>query len=138
MDINAQMAIASLLAIAANRDGSVDSNETVAMVEVLRRRFGLTSLVALDLVTRALDDAAVSVSPTPVFEQLNDRLKAAEKQDVILMLLDVIAADGEKDKQELSLIYETAGALSISDAMLAKVFKRYFKARRKHTPQARE
>ena len=46
VDLNAQIAVASLMVVAANSDGSIDSKETVKMVEALCSRFSMTSTVA--------------------------------------------------------------------------------------------
>jgi len=130
-DINAQMAIASLLAVAANSDGSIDIVETQKMTNMLRRRFDLTSGVALDLVTRAIDDLSAGDASSRLFDELNERLTLKQKDDLLLMVLEVIAADGEKEAREMALLDQTVVALNISDRQLAKIYDRYFEARRK-------
>ena len=130
-DINAQIAVASLLAVAANSDGSIDSAETEKMVGVLRKRFELTSTVALDLVTRAIDELSAGDASRRLFEELNQRLTLKQKDDLLLMVLEVIAADGEKEAREMALLDQTVTALKISDRQLSNIYNRYFEARRK-------
>jgi len=131
VDINAQIAVASLLAVAANSDGSIDSNETVKMVEAMCTRFSLTPTVACDLITRAIDDQLVGNESSKLFEELNERLSTKQKEELILMLLEVIAADGEKESAEMTLLNQTVAALDISDSRLSKIYDRYFENRRK-------
>jgi len=129
-DINAQIAIASLLAVAANSDGSIDNAETEKMVGVLRKRFELTSTVALDLVTRAIDELSTRDASRQLFDELNERLTLKQKDDLLLMVLQVIAADGEKEAREMALFDQTATALNISDRQLSNIYDRYFEARK--------
>ena len=128
--INAQIAVASLLAVAASSDGSIDGKETVKMVEALCGRFSITSTVALDFVTTAIDDQLIQRDPSQLFDELNQRLTLKQKEELILMLLEVIAADGEKDAGEMAVLDRTVSALNISDNRLAKIYQRYFESRR--------
>lgn len=131
VDINAQIAVASLLVVAASSDGSIDSKETVKMVEAMCARFSLTSAVALDLVSRAIDDQLAHNGSSYLYNELNERLSTRQKEELILMLLEVIAADGEKDVAEISVLNNAVAALKISDSRLAKIYDRYFENRRK-------
>lgn len=130
VDINAQIAVASLLVVAANSDDSIDSRETVKMVEALCRRFALTSTVALDLVTRAIHEQALQSDSSKLFDDLNLRLTLKQKEELVLMLLEVIAADGEKEASEMAVLDQTISALKISDNQLAKIYERYFEHRK--------
>ena len=130
VDLNAQIAVASLMVVAANSDGSIDSKETVKMVEALCSRFSMTSTVALDLITRAIDDQLVQNDPSKLFDELNERLQLKQKEELVLMLLEVISADGEKDASELSVLDRTVSALQISEKQLSRIYERYFEGRR--------
>jgi len=130
VDLNAQIAVASLMVVAANSDGSIDSKETVKMVEALCSRFSMTSTVALDLITRAIDDQLVQNDPSKLFDELNQRLQLKQKEELVLMLLEVISADGEKDASELSVLDRTVSALQISEKQLSRIYERYFEGRR--------
>ena len=131
VDINAQIAVASLLAVAANSDGSIDSKETVKMVEAMCTRFSLTPTMARDLITRAIDDQPDRNDSSKLYEVLNERLSIQQKEELILMLLEVIAADGEKEFGEMTLLDQAVAALDISDRRLSKIYDRYFENRRK-------
>ena len=128
-DVNTQYAITSLLAVAANSDGSVDSRETSRMIEVLMQRFDLSAINALDFVTRALDDLAAQQSSAALIHDLNRTLSLRQKEDCIVMLLEVIAADGEKQAREMKLLNQTLEALDIPDKMVAGIFQKYYAGR---------
>ena len=57
-DYEAQILIASLLALVARSDGGILPDENLRIVNLLCKRFGLRSGEALDLVARAADDRA--------------------------------------------------------------------------------
>lgn len=130
VDLNAQIAVASLMVVAANSDGSIDGKETVKMVEALCSRFSMTPTVALDLITRAIDDQLVQSDPSKLFDELNHHLQLKQKEELVLMLLEVISADGEKDASELSVLDRTVSALQISEKQLSRIYQRYFEGRR--------
>jgi uncharacterized tellurite resistance protein B-like protein len=92
VDLNTQMAIAMLLAMAANSDGSIDNAELQAMVAALTRRYQLSSIVALDLLTRAIEDLSSGHADPNLFAELRKKLNTAQKEDCLVMILDVIAA----------------------------------------------
>ena len=130
VDINAQIAVASLLTVAANSDGSIDSLEIEKMVAALCKRFSLTPKVALDLVSRAIDDHTGRDESPRLFDELNQRLTRKQKEELVLMLLEVIAADGEKEARELAVLDRTVSALNISDNQLSTIYTRYFENRK--------
>jgi uncharacterized tellurite resistance protein B-like protein len=130
VDINAQIAVAALLVVVAKSDGSIDSKETIKMVEALCARFSLTSTVALDLVTRAIDDQSMPGGSSGLIDELNAHLTLKQKEELVLMLLEVIAADGEKEASEMVVLDRIVVALNISDSHLARIYKRYFEHRR--------
>jgi len=138
VDINAQIAVAALLVVVANSDGSIDSKEMVKMVEALCRRFSLTSTVALDLVTRAIDDQSMPGDSSGLIDELNQHLTLKQKEELVLMLLEVIAADGEKEASEMAVLDRTVFALNISDRHLARIYQRYFEHRRSAGPTGNE
>ena len=131
VDINAQIAVASLLVVAANSDGSIDGKETVKMVEALCRRYSMTPVVALDLVSRAIESQSLGDESPALFDELNERLTKKQKEELVLMLLEVIAADGEKEASEMAVLDRAVSALRISGNRLDKIYQRYFAARRK-------
>ena len=134
VDINAQIAVASLLVVAAKSDGRIDGAETARIVEALCERFSLTPTVADDLINRALQAQAMQGDAVSLYAELNKRLSSKHKEELILMLLEVIAADGEKEADEMALLDGAVTALKISSDQLGKIYQRYFDARKKNRP----
>jgi uncharacterized tellurite resistance protein B-like protein len=134
VDINAQIAVASLLVAAAKSDGSIDEEETARMAQSLCRRFSITPIVADDLINRAIHAQDTGDDAATLYAELNKRLTSKHKEELILMLLEVIAADGEKKADELTLLDGAVSALKVSSKQLDEIYQRYFDARRKNGP----
>lgn len=126
-DRDAQVAIAALLARVAGGDGSETAEETVAAVTLLKRRFALHGTEALELFSRARD-AYADRATSDVLADLDRRLGMPEKEDLLLMLLDLIAADGSRKPQELDVFAESAEALHVPDKITERAFSAYFAA----------
>jgi uncharacterized tellurite resistance protein B-like protein len=129
-DINARIAVASLLFVTASSDGSVDSQEVTKMVQALCERYSINTMAALDLINQAEGNLTLHGGSLKLLAELNARLSHKQKEDLILMLLDVIAADGEKEATELAMLDRTVVSLGISDKQVAKIYERYFARRR--------
>ena len=134
VDINAQIAIASLLVIAAKSDGRIDGKETAKMAQALCQRFSLTPVVADDLINRAIYAQSAAGDAATLYAELNKRLTSKHKEELVLMLLDVIAADGEKEADEMLLLDGAVSALKISTDQMGEIYQRYFDARKKNGP----
>jgi uncharacterized tellurite resistance protein B-like protein len=91
----------------------------------------MTPVVALDLVSRAIDAQSMGADSPALFDELNERLTKRQKEELILMLLEVIAADGEKEASEMAVLDRAVSALRISGDRLDNIYQRYFDARRK-------
>lgn len=130
IDVRGQIAVAQLLAATAHGDGSLDGAEQVRMVEVLVRHLQLDQLTALDLVTRAQDQYNDPTARKRLYDELNRFLTSAQKRNIVLMMLDVIAADGEKDAQEMHILNEAVNALGIPETRMSEIYAQYFQNRR--------
>ncbi|MDH4046881.1 MAG: TerB family tellurite resistance protein [Gammaproteobacteria bacterium] len=121
-----QKDIAALLAVVASSDGSIATQETERLVTALRRGFGLKAGAALELIVRAIDEVPNDRDNSALLRQLDVTLDKAQKEDLVVMLLDVIAADGVKDAQEIGVFVEATSGLNISDRSLDRAYERYF------------
>ena len=125
-----QYPVASLLAAAASSDGSVSTEETERLVVILRRGFELDAGIALELVVKALHDLAARDGIDEILAELGRNLNAGRKEDLIVMLLEVISADGVKEAEEMDILARTVDALGVPDRNLRRAYTRYFDARR--------
>ncbi len=125
-DYEAQTLIASLLTLVARSDGGISPDEYLRMVELLNNRFGLRSGEALDMVSRAADELASHDKLDEILDSVNEALTRSQKEDLMLMVLSVIAADNQKDAGEMKLLAALIDGLKLSDKFMQKVYERYF------------
>jgi len=125
-DLDAQDLIASLITLVATSDGGISPDETVRMVELLRQRFPLDPGEALSLVTRAADELSEDSHLDEILAEINDKLALPHKEELMLMVLQVISADNEKDAGEMNLLAALIEGLKIPDAIMSDIYDRYF------------
>ena len=124
-----QFDAACLLAIAARSDGSIATQETERLVSALQRGFAMSESVALQLVMRALHDAPDTHGFATLMRNLEPALDKKQKESLIVMLLEVVAADGIKDAREISVLDRAITGLKVSDASMDRVYRSYFAQR---------
>lgn len=125
-DYDERFLVAALLVFVARGDGAISEKETEKMLALVGEHFDLPSGACLALLTRAIE--ALSDDP-----QLPDRLRelasmlgATAKEDVAVMLLNVVAADGRKDAAEMDLLQQAGEIMGITSEGMHRAFDRYF------------
>jgi uncharacterized tellurite resistance protein B-like protein len=78
-DSEAQILIASLLALVAKSDGGISPDENMRIVNLLCKRFGLSPGEALDLVARAADELPSHGQLDEVVDSVNEVLSRSQK-----------------------------------------------------------
>ena len=131
-DPNGQTLIASLMALVAKSDGGVSPDEITRMVELLRDRFGLQPGEALNMITRATDEVADTINLDELLRSVNDDLALQHKEELLLMLLHVIAADDQKDVAEMKFLSAVVEGLKVPEKVMANVYARYFDERKRN------
>ncbi len=132
-DPNGQTLIASLMALVAKSDGGVSPDEMTRMVELLRDRFGLQPGEALNMITRATDEVADTINLDELLRSVNDDLALQHKEELLLILLHVIAADDQKDVAEMKFLSAVVEGLKVPEKIMANVYARYFDERKRTT-----
>lgn len=125
-DYETQILIASLLALVARSDGGISSDENLRMVNLLCKRFGLRPDEASDLVSRAVDELPNSDHLDEVVDSVNEALTRSQKEELIFMVLCVIAADDQKDAAEMKLLAKLVDELQLPDQFMQKIYERDF------------
>jgi uncharacterized tellurite resistance protein B-like protein len=125
-DYEAQILIASLLALVARSDGGISPDENLRIVNLLCKRFGLRSGEALDLVARAADELPSHDQLDEVVDSVNEVLTRTQKEDLMFMVLCVIAADNQKDAGEMKLLTKLVDGLQLPDQFIKKIYERNF------------
>lgn len=81
---------------------------------------------ALPLVVRALHDAPDTQGFSTLLRNLELALDKRQKESLIVMLLEVVAADGVKDAREISVLDKAIAGLKVSDASMDRAYRSYF------------
>ena len=125
-DSDAQLLIASLLALVATSDGGISHDENMRMVNLLSKRFGLSGGEASDLVARAVENHPSHDQLDEVVASVNEELTRSQKEDLMFMVLCVIAADNQKDAGEMELLHKLVDTFRLPDATMQKMYEGNF------------
>ncbi len=127
---DAQFLVAALCIFVAKSDGNISESETEKMLELVGGHFHLESSESLGLLTRAMADLADNPDLTSLLRQLSTILTPQEKEDVAVMLLKVVAADGRKEAEEMEALSTAAEIVDIPPDLVHNAFDRYFADKR--------
>ena len=122
-----QYLVAALLVFVAKGDGNISGPETQRMLSLLEEHFNLQSSATLALLQRAMADIADNPDMRSLLSQLGTLLSPADKEDIILMLLKVVAADGRRDAEEMESLSVAAEIIEIPEEAMHRAYERYFK-----------
>jgi len=118
--------VAALLVSIAKSDGRISEGETAKMLQLVGSHFQLKSSESLELLTRAMANLAENPDLTSLLKELSSVLTSADKEDVAVMLLKVVAADGRQDAEEMDTLSQAAEIIDISSESMHRAFDRYF------------
>lgn len=104
------------------------------MVQLLSSRFGLSSVDALALVHDLPERVQTEADVKRLISALKQDLSPRGRQELMAMVLEIIAVDHEKEAGEMTLLSRLIDALEISDDSMSEVYRCYFEARR--TPRS--
>jgi uncharacterized tellurite resistance protein B-like protein len=125
-DLEAQTLFASIMVISAKSDGGISPEENLRMVQLLRGKFGVQPGEALELVTRLADSVTGNAETDSLIDTVNREFSLSAKEELMLMVVSVIAADEEKDAQEMKLLMSLVDELNVPGKVMEKVYARYF------------
>lgn len=128
-DRSFQYAVATLLALVAQSDGSVSTEEVERIVVILRKKFQIEAGTALELMTSAFHDLPEQHGTKEIFAELNQLLSLEQKEDLAVEMLEVIAADGQKEAGEMQLLALAVFNLGIPNKSMNRAYERYFRTR---------
>ena len=118
--------VAALLLSVAKSDGHISEIETEKMLQLVGDHFRLRSSESLELLTSAMTKIAENPDLTSILKDLSSMLTSSDKEDVAVMLLKVVAADGRKDAKEMDTLSQAAEIIEISPESMHKAYDRYF------------
>jgi len=123
---DARYLVAALLVFVAKGDGHISGQESAEMVELINGYFGISSAESLSLLTNAMEDAAENPDFEGLLKDISKLLSVAEKEEVALMMLKVVAADGRKHAEEMEKLRLAAEIIDIPPDTLHRAYDRYF------------
>ena len=123
---DSQFLVAALLVFVAKGDGNISEDEVKKMLQLVSEHFHLESGESLALLNRAMGDLADNPDLVGLFKELSNVLSPTEKEDIAIMLLKVIAADGIRDVDEMEMMNVAAEIIDISAETRHSAFDRYF------------
>ena len=118
--------VAALLVSVAKSDGNISQYETGKMLQLVGEHFHLKSSESLELLNRAMTNFAEDPDLTTLLGELGSGLTTEDKEDIAVMLLKVVAADGRRDAEEMDTLSQAAEVIDISRDSMHRAFDRYF------------
>lgn len=118
--------VAALLIFVARGSGSIKPEESARMIDLIEEHFHMQGSESLELLTRAMSEMAEKPELGQVLTDLSPTLSDTDKEDIALMALKVIAADGRREVAEMEKFSQAVEAIGISPEIVHKAFDRYF------------
>ncbi len=123
---DSQFLVAALLVFVAKGNGNISEDEVKKMLQLVSEHFHLESGESLALLNRAMGDLADNPDLVGLLKELSKVLSPTEKEDIAVMLLKVIAADGIRNVDEMEMMNVAAEIIDISAETRHSAFDRYF------------
>jgi len=121
-----QFAVAALLVFVARGSGRIEPEESGKMIELIEGHFHLQGAESLELITKAMSEMADKPTLVNLLSDLGPTLSDGDKEDIALMGLKVVAADGRRNVAEMEQFNRAMEAIGISPEIVHKAFDRYF------------
>ena len=118
--------VASLLVLVARGDGHVSQSEIDTMIELVARHFKLTNAQALGHIRTAMQEDACDIELPKILRDRAGRLSTQEKQEILIMLLEVARADGVQDAEETRAINISAHLIDLPASKMLEAYRNYF------------
>ena len=118
--------VAALLVYIARGSGRIEPEESAKMIDLIEEHFNLESPESLELLRRAIREMAENPDLGQALIDLAPTLTEGDKEEIALMALKVIAADGRRHIGEMEKFNEAVEAIGISPDIVHRAFDRYF------------
>lgn len=123
---DSQFLVAALLIFIARGSGTIEPEETEKMLDLIQEHFQLAGSESLELLTRAMSELAEKPELGELLAELGKSLSDADKEDIAVMALKVIAADGRREVAEMEKFNQAVEAVGVSSETVHRAFDRYF------------
>lgn len=123
---DSQFLVAALLVFVARGSGRIEPEESAKMIQLIEDHFHLQGAESLELITRAMSELTDKPTLTTLLADLGATLSDGDKEDIALMGLKVVAADGRRKVSEMEQFNKAMEALGIPAEIVHRAFDRYF------------
>ena len=128
-EFDAEFLVAVLLVSISSSDGEISPIEIEKMMQLVGDHFKLTTSESLEILTSAVEDLAANPDLTDILKELGSKLTSSEKEDVAVMMVEVVAADSREDDREMGALAAAAEIIGISPDLLKEARQRFFAER---------
>lgn len=118
--------VAALLIYVAKGSGTIEPEESAKMIDLIEGYFQLQGAESLELLTRAMSELAEKPELAESMAELGQSLTDGDKEDIAVMALKVVAADGRREVGEMEQFNKAVAAIGISPEIVHRAFDRYF------------
>ncbi len=118
--------VAALLIFIARGSGTIEPEESTKMIALIEEYFQMQGAESLELLTRAMSEMAENDELGQALIDLAPTLTEDDKEDIALMALKVVAADGRREVAEMEKFNQAVEAIGISPEIVHRAFDRYF------------
>jgi len=123
---DSQFLVASLLVFVARGSGQIEPEESAKMIELIEEHFHLQGAESLELLTTVIAELSDKPALGGLLTGLGPTLSDADKEDIALMGLKVVAADGHRHFDEMEQFNNVMASVGISPEIVHRAFDRYF------------
>ena len=123
---DSQFLVAALLIFIARGSGTIEPEETAKMLDLIQEHFQLAGSESLELLTRVMSELAEKPELCELLAELGKTLSEKDKEDIAVMALKVIAADGRREFAEMEKFNQAVEAVGVSPEIVHRAFDRYF------------
>ena len=123
---DSQFLVAALLVFVAKGSGQIEPEESAKMIELIEEHFHFQGAESLELITTAKTEMADKPTMAALLTDLGPTLSEGDKEDIALMGLKVVAADGTRQFDEMEQFNKAMEAIGISPDVVHRAFDRYF------------
>lgn len=118
--------VAALLVFVARGSGRIAPEESGRMIELIEDYFHMEGAESLELLTFAVSELADKPALSELLAGLGPTLSEGDKEDIALMGLKVVAADGTRQYAEMEQFNRAMETIGIAPETVHRAFDRYF------------
>jgi len=126
-DASGQVLMASILLLAAQSDGSISPAESAELQRLINDKFANSDEESIQVAADSSQRIPEFANTSELIEMANRGLPLPQKEELLVMVLQIIAADERKEPGELELLDKLVDGLEIPAAVMDRAYSRYFK-----------